>query len=104
MTDVGWAAGYAPDDRIDLGGGVQIVYEPWGEIGKAGVAVFHTNPTTGAGCVGAIMFDLPGVRETFPDKDAWQVESWDPLTVSPSLLCGACGNHGWIRSGAWVSA
>lgn len=26
------------------------------------------------------------------------------LTISPSLLCRTCGNHGWIRDGAWQPA
>jgi hypothetical protein len=38
------------------------------------------------------------------DARGWRVESIDPLTVSPSILCGSCGLHGWWRSGAWVPA
>lgn len=34
----------------------------------------------------------------------WQVESWDPLTLSPSVLCNTCGLHGFIREGRWVPA
>jgi hypothetical protein len=35
-------------------------------------------------------------------KDGWDVQSWEPLTISPSLLCRACGHHGFIRGGRWV--
>lgn len=28
----------------------------------------------------------------------------DPLTVSPSIACGDCGLHGWIRDGRWTDA
>lgn len=34
----------------------------------------------------------------------WDVESWEPLTLSPSLLCRNCGDHGFIREGRWVPA
>ncbi len=33
----------------------------------------------------------------------WQLESLDPLTLSPSLLCG-CGYHGFIKQGKWIPA
>ena len=40
-----------------------------------------------------------------PDPHGWTVENWDPehLTLSPSLLCMTCGDHGYIRDGAWVA-
>jgi hypothetical protein len=36
--------------------------------------------------------------------DGWDVVGLDPLTLSPSLLCRACGHHGFIREGRWVPA
>ena len=33
----------------------------------------------------------------------WTLENKDPLTLSPSILCG-CGHHGFIREGKWVQA
>lgn len=30
--------------------------------------------------------------------------SREPLTVEASVLCDACGDHGWFRDGKWVSA
>lgn len=39
-----------------------------------------------------------------PDGQHWQVRRWAPLTLDGSLLCRACGKHGWIRDGAWVAA
>jgi hypothetical protein len=56
-------------------------------------------------CEGGIVFDTERNRAT-PAWDAqarWQVDSWDPLTISPSVLC-ACGDHGFIREGRWVRA
>ena len=32
----------------------------------------------------------------------WQVQQTEPLTVTPSILCGRCGTHGFITNGAWV--
>lgn len=36
--------------------------------------------------------------------NGWTVESVDPLTISPSILCGSCGLHGLWRDGRWVPA
>jgi hypothetical protein len=62
--------------------------------------VQHTRD--GVPCEGVITFDSPIAREVFSGP-FWTVESWDPLTLSPSLLC-ACGDHGFIREGKWVAA
>lgn len=32
------------------------------------------------------------------------ITSEDPLTVTPSIACGDCGLHGFIRDGRWVPA
>lgn len=32
------------------------------------------------------------------------VESTDPWTLSPSLLCDFCGLHGFISNGRWINA
>ena len=50
----------------------------------------------------SIPLDLPGNEVTPPDH-RWQVESRDPVTIAPSLLC-PCGHHGFIRDGKWVPA
>lgn len=36
----------------------------------------------------------------------WNVENDDPLTLTltPSLACRACGDHGFITGGKWVAA
>lgn len=36
--------------------------------------------------------------------EGWTVASKEPLTLSPSILCGVCGTHGWIRNGEWEDA
>jgi hypothetical protein len=67
---------------------------------KVGATVTHTTDKTPTGlCAGYI-----GLNPKVSTASAtWQVESWDPLTLSPSLLCG-CGDHGFIRGGKWVRA
>lgn len=93
---------------IDIGNGVRIIYTLWGDHDPVGLIEYHPcepggtcrNPRTE--CGGAVLFDLPGVREAFPDRAVWTVNSLDPLDLSPSLLCGCCGHHGWIRGGRWV--
>lgn len=39
-----------------------------------------------------------------PNGPEWDVLSEDPLTLSPSVLCRTCGEHGFIRDGQWVPA
>lgn len=34
----------------------------------------------------------------------WQLVTAEPLTINPSVLCGTCGLHGFIREGRWVPA
>lgn len=34
----------------------------------------------------------------------WKLDQLESLTLSPSLLCRACGHHGFIRDGRWVPA
>lgn len=98
---------------VDIGHGVSIAYYSWGDYDKVGL--FETHYVQGNDWyshnadgsrhrhTGSVMFDLPGVAEAFPNRPLWQVESWDPLTLSPSILCD-CGNHGFIRNGRWEVA
>ena len=47
-----------------------------------------------------------GWRNPDPEKltgsVTWTLESWEPFTVSPSILCLDCGAHGFIREGKWL--
>jgi len=52
---------------------------------------------------GAVSVHPPEYNEIFNDT-GWTVESWEPLTLSPSILRNECGCHGYIREGKWVSA
>ncbi len=90
---------------LDLGHGVQI--ERW-ITDKAGhrIGLVQSHPgEDGEPCAGPIYFDLPEMRAMWPGIDVlWQVEAWEPLTLSPSLLCVDCGSHGFIRGGRWQPA
>jgi hypothetical protein len=103
-------------ERIDLGHGHTLRYFEWSpdrvlnpqfdgipDAPKAGAIIDHPHAKTGEPCSGAITFDVPSMRATRPDSALWQVESWDPLTISPSVLC-SCGDHGFIRNGRWEPA
>lgn len=98
------------DDRnIDLGSGVRMRYWEWhGHPDERGGAfIAHRHPD-GKPCVGSITFDVPvsnGKNEPHP---RWRVQSWEPLTLSPSIHMdpakGGCGLHGFIREGRWIGA
>ncbi|HYS41963.1 MAG TPA: DUF6527 family protein [Pseudonocardiaceae bacterium] len=86
--------GWAPDRALNP------QYAGLPDIDRAAVEVTHTKPD-GSPCMSAATFDtVPG---TEPHR-TWHVEQDDPLTLSPSLLCTACGDHGFIRNGQWVPA
>lgn len=42
---------------------------------------------------------LPAVLPTH--DGGWTVTSWHPLSVMPSILCRACGCHGYWTDGEW---
>lgn len=51
-------------------------------------------------CAGSVSFE--GVAQA--GRPAWHVVSMEPLTLTPSLVCTACGHHGWITAGKWCPA
>ncbi len=92
-------------NAIDIGHGVFIQYVSWNGVDKVGLIEDHKRRDNGDQCFGgSVMFDVPAVRDQLQEQSMWTVESWEPLTLSPSLLCTVCGHHGWIRDGRWVPA
>ncbi len=78
--------------RLDLGGGVSAEIRRLDGV-IHGVAYWHT-------CNGVYdSEDFISVKPEWPD--GWELVSLEPLTLSPSLLCRACGHHGFIRNGRW---
>lgn len=66
----------------------------------AGLLLYHRH-ADGSVCGGSVMFDVPGNPANRP---RWQVVSWEPLTLSPSIQDQTCseGLHGHIVNGFWV--
>lgn len=75
-------------------------YDGLPDVERYAAEVAHNTPN-GIPCMGFITFDGEVARRVSPDIPTWTVESWEPLTLSPSLLC-SCGDHGFIREGRWA--
>lgn len=94
--------GWAPDRPLNP------QYADWPDTERAGCHVAHIlRPDDDDShcqylgyCLGAIAFDGQYPAD---GHAVWQVQSLEPLTVSPSLLCH-CGDHGFIQNGRWVRA
>lgn len=99
---------------LDFGYGVRGRWYNGRREGDEHVGLLYSHPmpnppVPGRRCMGSILFDTPAAREAIPEHfakghAAWQLNSLEPLDVSPSLLCVTCGHHGFIRNGAWVPA
>lgn len=87
---------------IDLGDGYSIKFVAYKNDPRAGARVRH-NRSDGTPCEGFISFEGSPWAAEFEKPVVWQIQSWDPLTMSPSLLC-SCGDHGFIQNGKWVRA
>ena len=59
----------------------------------------HPNTQTGEPCSGSVWTDREASGEGGP---LWTVVQADPLTLTPSIACRTCGNHGFVRDGRWV--
>ena len=104
-------------ERIDLGHDHAMSYFCWApdrdlnpqyegipDVERYGITVYHKAPD-GSECASAVVFDGEVQRKLEPDgRHRWAVVQEDPLTLSPSLLCMRCGDHGFIRDGKWVPA
>jgi hypothetical protein len=101
-------------EEFDLGDGHTAEYIGWApdrelnphrahlpDIEKWGLLIRHTSASNGEPCAGFVTFAGDVQREVAPKAVTWEVQSWDPLTISPSVLC-SCGDHGFIHDGRWV--
>ena len=102
--------------NLDLGDGHQLWWTQWSpdrelnpqyadqpDVNPYGAIVSHVRPD-GERCWSGITFRGEVATRIGPADAMWDVVSLDPLTLSPSLLCRLCGDHGFIRSGRWVRA
>lgn len=101
---------------LDLGDGHYLEYTHWSpdrnlnpqyahlpDKQKISALIYHKITKDGY-CPGQVFFDCQQAREVFPNHPRWKVESEDPLTLSPSILCKICGDHGFIKEGKWKRA
>lgn len=89
--------------RIDIGNGHSIEFVAYRDDPKAALNEYHLT-SEGVECGGFIALRGRAWEQAFEQQgiQAWDVLSWEPLTLSPSLLCKVCGSHGFIQSGTWV--
>lgn len=80
-------------------------YNDLPDIDKVGAIVSHPRADGKPGkCWSSITFRSPTADRVFPEHTMWDVLQEEPLTVSPSILCRECGDHGFIRGGQWQPA
>lgn len=107
---------------LDFGRGVTGVFTVWSpdrelnpryvdvpDIDPFGLILYHPRPDDSRECASSLDVDTPERQQAmaagrWPPRPVWQVLSLDPLTLSPSTRCRACGLHGFIRDGRWVPA
>lgn len=89
----------------ELGDGHYIHLVYYRDDQPVGCNVHHLTKE-GKPCVGWVAFaDTPWSRQFNPDGiQTWDVPSRDPLTLTPSIACRGCGDHGFITNGKWVRA
>lgn len=104
------------DTPLDLGSGFFLRFTAWApdrtirenrvryafvpDVDKIGAIL-----TCRHGIEGSILFSIsPEHDKIFENQPHWTVNSWEPLDISPSVACGSCGCHGFIREGKWVDA
>jgi len=91
------------ENRVSIGPGHYIKLANYGGV-VVGLNEWHPDKRDPSReCQGFVFFDVQ-TEARCKDTPIWQVLSMEPLTLSPSLLCRTCGNHGFIREGKWVPA
>lgn len=105
------------DEPVDIGHGHTLRFHGWSpdrelnpqyagipDCERAVAVVAHPRADgQPGGCMSGAMLDCAPEAVT-AGQPTWHVECWEPLTLSPSLLCRMCGDHGFIRGGRWVVA
>lgn len=89
--------------KIDIGHNHQIEFVPYRDDPKAALNDYHLK-ADGTECKGFVAIEGGTWAAVFAKGQiaTWKIEQLEPLTLSPSLLCRVCGDHGFIREGKWV--
>ena len=87
----------------DLGADHAITLAINTDYDTVGCFIFHYRED-GIPCSQRIFFDVPELGDHWQDYPRWNVESWEPLTISPAVECPDCGDRGFLRDGKWVAA
>jgi hypothetical protein len=97
---------------LDLGSNrtaTKILYGP--DSVWVGIVESHPHPDGHPAhrCSGYCLFAVPAADEYAShyvggSPTRWQVSSFEPLTMAPSIACKACPNHGFIHAGRWIPA
>ena len=84
--------------EIDLGNGYigHLIMSDCHPSGYGAVSIHHPKPDGGT-CGHIATWD-----GSQPADRTWDLISLSPLTLSPSLLCRICGDHGFVQGGKWV--
>lgn len=95
-------ADYGVTDALDIGHGMWISFSVDMDGHECGLLEWHD--CTHDFCAGGITFDNDAGHRVHPQGPFWTLESREPLTLSPSILCRTCHRHGYIRESRWVPA
>ena len=88
----------ATNPWIDLGGGHRIqVTKDWTSF----VEEHRDLRDPSRSCAGSGGIEGGPIAE--PGR-SWKLKSREPLTLTPSIQCTVCGNHGFVTDGKWVPA
>ena len=90
-------------NRLDIGHDHAIVIISYNGDPCAGINVYHKKPD-GSECVGFVSIRGGTWSKQFESShshQAWDLVSREPLTLSPSILCRTCGDHGFVENGRW---
>lgn len=99
MTDV-----TLHDNSLDLGDNHRMVFVDYKGEKRVGGHVHHKRPD-GSECTGFIPFAGRAWANNFSELIlTWEMVTDEPVTLSPSILCRVCGDHGFVREGKWVKA
>ena len=89
---------------IDLGDDHILTFVEYKGDTRTGANIEHKT-ALGEPCIGWISFEGSAWSLSFKEPiPKWKVIQPDPLTLSPSILCRVCGDHGFVQNGKWVRA